>query len=150
MLGWIDPLGLAKTCSTGNSKPAASSLSDQAFVQRIAEAAEKWGVRNGHGAAGTGHVQGSLKHNYADRLMQRYQRMTGQKTHLKTDTSYLNGVQVPRGTAGSARPDVYNPTTGEVFDYKFTKNPNSSISQSQQNHNTNNLPYVTSQTAIHP
>jgi hypothetical protein len=76
--------------------------------------------------------------------------MTGQKTHLQAEPSYLNGIPVTRGTAGSARPDVYNPQTGEVFDYKFTRSSTSPISNRQQTHNRNNLPRVTSQTAIHP
>lgn len=119
-------------------------------MQRVGDKAERWGVRNGHGPAGSGPVQGSKKHSYADKLMRRYQKMTGQKTHLETETSYLGGNQVSRGTLGSARPDVYNPQTGEVFDYKFTRNSTSPISQRQQQNNINNLPKVSSQTAIHP
>lgn len=57
---------------------------------------------------------------------------------------------VSRNTAGSAIPDVYNSQTGEVFDYKFTRNPSSTISNTQQAHNRKNLPKVTSQTVIHP
>jgi len=83
--------------------------------------------------------------------LKRYQRMTGQKTHLAVEKSYLKGVEVPKGTAGSARPDVYNKNTGEVLDYKFTKDPNGSISSRQQTNNNNNLPIKPpSQTAIHP
>lgn len=144
---WIDPLGLSCT----GKKPTAASLSDKDLVKKIASKSEKWGVKNKHGAAGTGPVQGSKKHSYADKLLQRYQRMTGQKTHLAVEKSYLKGVQVPKGTAGSARPDVYNKNTGEVLDYKFTKDPNGPISSRQQTNNNNNLPIKPpSQTAIHP
>ncbi|RZI32750.1 RHS repeat-associated core domain-containing protein [Pseudomonas orientalis] len=146
-INWIDPLGLSCT----SKKPTAASLSDKDFVKKIASKAEKWGVKNKHGAAGTGPVQGSKKHTYADKLLNRYQRMTGQKTHLAVEKSYLKGVEVPKGTAGSARPDVYNKNTGEVLDYKFTKNPNGPISSRQQTNNNNNLPIKPpSQTAIHP
>jgi hypothetical protein len=141
---WVDVFGLS------GCKPSAASLSDRDFVQRIAEKAERWGVKKGKGAAGSGPAQGSSKHAYADALMKRYQRMTGQKTHLETEQAYLGGNKVPRNTVGSARPDVYNPQTGEVFDYKLTKNTSSPISNTQQTHNRNNLPKVTSQTAIHP
>ena len=144
---WVDVFGLSK--SYNNSK-SASQLSDKDFVQRIAEKAERWGIKNGKGAAGSGHAQGSSKHAYADALLKRYQRMTGQKTYLETEQAYLNGNKVPRNTAGSARPDVYNPQTGEVFDYKFTRNSSSPISNTQQAHNRKNLPKVTSQTVIHP
>ncbi|MEI7006076.1 hypothetical protein WCT55_23305, partial [Pectobacterium parmentieri] len=146
-LEFCDPLGLAKNDA---SRKTAAELTDEEFVQRVGEKAERWGVNNGHGSAGSGHVQGSKKHTYADKLMRRYQKMTGQKTHLETETSYSGGHQVSRGTLGSARPDVYNPQTGEVFDYKFTRNSTSPISQRQQQHNIKNLPKVTSQTAIHP
>ncbi|MBI0520831.1 hypothetical protein F6Q07_22440 [Pectobacterium parmentieri] len=95
-------------------------------------------------------VQGSKKHKYADDLMRRYQRMTGEKTHLKTESSFLDKYSVSRNIPGSARPDVYNPQTGEVFDYKFTRDSTSPISQRQQQHNINNLPKVSTQTAIHP
>jgi hypothetical protein len=148
---WVDPWGWV--CGIGaTGKSPASQLSDQAFLQRIATSTERWGVRKGYGAAGTGPVQGSLKHAHAAKVLERYQRMTGQKNHLEGETSYLNKnpVAVPGGTAGSARPDVYNRTTGEVFDYKFTKNPNTGISSRQQNHNSANLPTVSTQTAIHP
>ena len=139
---WVDELGLR--CNP------VSKLSDRDFVQRIAEKAERWGIRKGYGPTGSGHVQGSAKHAYAEKLMKRYQSITGQRKHLEIEQSYLNGRQVQRGTSGSARPDVYNPQTGEVFDYKFTRDSSSPISASQQAKNANNLPTVSSQTAIHP
>lgn len=84
--------------------------------------------------------------------MQCYQKMTGQRTHLETETSYLNRNPIPvsRGAKGSARPDVYDPTTGTIYDYKFVKNPGRGISQRQQNHNSNNVPNVTNQIEINP
>lgn len=36
-------------------------MNDEEFVQRIANKAEAWGIKNGHGKLGTGHVQGSKK-----------------------------------------------------------------------------------------
>jgi RHS repeat-associated protein len=145
---WIDPLGWACGRAT---KPRASSLSDQAFLRRIAQSAERWGVRKGYGAAGSGHVQGSRKHDYAARVLKRYQKMTGQRKYLEAEQSYLGKNPARHGTPGSARPDVYNRNTGEVFDYKFTKNPSSAISGRQQAHNVLNLPpTVSTQTAIHP
>jgi hypothetical protein len=53
-------------------------------------------------------------------------------------------------TPGSARPDVYDPVTGRVNDYKFTINPGRGIPARQQANNTRNLPHVTSQTEINP
>lgn len=72
------------------------------------------------------------------------------RQNLVTEQSYLNGVQVPRGTAGSARPDVYDPTSGGIFDFKFTIRPGRGIPTRQQNKNLRNVPHVTSQTEINP
>ena len=99
---------------------------------------------------GTGHVAGSKKHSYADELLHRYQKMTGQRTHLETETSYLGGQKTFRGKLGSARPDVRDKNTGTIYDYKFVKNPGNGISQRQQNHNSNNVPNVTNQIEINP
>jgi len=141
---WIDPLGLSR------QKPYSSSLTDEQFLRRIANAAERWGVRNGFGPAGSGPLQGTQKHDYARRLLQRYQRAPGQRQHLQTEQSFFRGQSTRYGFPGSSRPDVFNPTTGQVFDYKFTRNPNSPISLAQQARNLANIPGVTSQTAIHP
>lgn len=139
---WIDVFGLTP-CS--NPKPKLNTLSDKDFLTEIARRAEKK-------IGGTGPVNGSKKHSYADKLLQRYQKTTGQRTHLETETSYLNKNPIPvnRGTKGSARPDVYDPITGTIYDYKFVKNPGKGISQRQQNHNSNNVPFVTNQIEINP
>jgi hypothetical protein len=82
--------------------------------------------------------------------MKRYQRRTRQRSHLKVEESYLNGQIKPRGTPGSARPDLYDPITGDVYDYKFTTNPGNGISSRQQIHNANNLPKIGQQVEINP
>jgi RHS repeat-associated protein len=127
-----------------------SSLSDEQFVQEVANRVEKAAVRKGIGPAGTGPTQGTLKHTSAERLVKRYQRLTGQRTHLEIEESYLSGQRVPRGTKGSARPDVYDPTTGNVYDYKFVGTPGRGLSRAQQLKNQNNLPYVNRQVEINP
>ena len=132
-------------------QPKASSLSDLDFAKRVAAKTERFGIRKGWGAAGTGPRQGSLKHTHAERLVKRYQRLTGQRSHLQIEESFLGGIGGrTRGMPGSARPDIYNSLTGEVYDYKFTRSPTSPISARQQRHNAANLPSVTSQHAIHP
>jgi len=92
------------------------------LVQDVATRAEAWGTRQGIPAAGSGPVQGTLKHGYAERLMDRYQSMYGSRG-LQTEASYLNGQAVPYGTKGSVRLDVFEPSTGSIWDYKFTPNP---------------------------
>lgn len=144
---WVDVFGLSK--SYDGSKPV-SQLSDKEFVQRIANKAERWGVKNSHGKAGTGHVQGSKKHKYANELLERYQRMTGQRTYLVSEQSYLGQMPISGGTKGSARPDVFNTKTGEIYDYKFTQKQPGSLSKSQNTHNSKNVPGVTNQIPIYP
>jgi hypothetical protein len=89
-------------------------------VQEIAERADAWGVRQG---LGNGPVAGTLKHGYAENLLNRYQSMFGSRG-LSTEVRYLNGVEWQPGMPlrGSIRLDVVegplnNPTW--VWDYKF-------------------------------
>lgn len=139
---WIDPLGL--------SCKALSSLTDEQFLKEIAARAERYGIKNGLGAAGTGAVQGTKKHAHADHLLERYQRLTGQRTHLLRETSFLGGVQVPHGTKGSARPDVFDPLTGNIYDYKFVGQPGQGLRASQVTKNAANVPGVARQVEINP
>ncbi|MES2506455.1 MAG: RHS repeat-associated core domain-containing protein [Verrucomicrobiota bacterium] len=101
------------------------------LVQDIATRAEAWGTRQGIPAAGSGPVQGTLKHGYAERLLDRYQSLYGSRG-LQTEASYLNGQAVPYRTKGSVRLDVYEPSTGSVWDYKFTPTPSLPASRVQR------------------
>jgi len=133
----------------GGSSARLSRLSDRDFLTELATRVERHGVRKGWGAAGTGPKQGTLKHAYADRLLARYQRMTGQRQHLLREQSWKGGHSVKHGTKGSARPDVFDPTTGAIYDYKFTRSGRG-ISAAQYRRNAANVRGVTSQTAIFP
>jgi len=82
--------------------------------------------------------------------MEKYQQITGQRRHLEVETSYLGKTRVPHGTKGSARSDLYDPITGNVYDYKFTIRPGRGIPFRQQNKNALNLPKIGSQTEINP
>jgi RHS repeat-associated protein len=132
-----------EVASAANNVGRYANHTDAQFLREIASRAEAK-------VGGTGAVAGTHKHAYADRLLERYQSMTGQRQHLLREQSYLNGQPVPRGTAGSARPDVYDPGSGAVYDYKFTVNPGRGIPARQQGNNARNLPNVTSQTEINP
>ena len=137
-------LGAALIGSARNSaKSGYSGLSDADFLREVARRAERK-------IGGTGAVAGTHKHIYSEKLLNRYQRMTGQRGNLVTEQSYLGGTQVSRGTPGSARPDVYDPASGAVYDYKFTINPGRGIPARQRAKNLRNLPNVTSQTEINP
>jgi RHS repeat-associated protein len=124
-------------------KKGYSHLSDAQFVGEIAKRAERK-------VGGTGAVAGTHKHTYAEKMMKRYQGMTGERTHLQVEQSYKGGKPTFRGDKGSSRPDVYDPATGSVYDYKFTQNPGGGISAGQQARNQANLPNVTRQTEINP
>jgi hypothetical protein len=90
------------------------------LVQSIATRAEAWGVREG---LGNGPVAGTLKHGYAERLLNRYQGIYGDRG-LTAEVRYINGVpwQPGDGLAGSIRLDVVEgPLTNPIaiYDYKF-------------------------------
>ena len=132
------------------ARSTAGALPDAVFLQRIAAKAESTGMRAGQGAAGTGSAQGVWKHTYAKKVLERYQKMTGQKPDLLAEKSYLGGNQASYGTAGSSRPDVFNPVSGEIFDYKFVRNPGKGLGPAQRAKNVKNVPNVTKQTEINP
>ena len=85
------------------------------LVQDIATRAER-------AVGGTGGVAGTLKHHYAARMLRIYQRMF-RNLGLEVESSYLGGAPARYGQTGSTRLDVYDPTTGIVYDYKFTIRP---------------------------
>jgi RHS repeat-associated protein len=102
-----------------------TGYTNEQLVQEIATRAEKK-------IGGIGSVAGTKKHTYAKDLLDRYQSIFGDRG-LKTETSWLNNQQVPYGTKGSARLDVLDINTGDVFDYKFTIRPGKGLSQRQTN-----------------
>jgi RHS repeat-associated protein len=134
----------------GDSTSPYASLSDEQFLHEIARRAEVKGIAQGWGPSGSGAVQGTKKHSYAEKLLDRYQTITGERTHLLTEDSWLLGVPVPRGTPGSSRPDVFDPLTGTIYDYKFVRQPGQGIPATQQAKNLRNVPGVATQFEINP
>ncbi|MFE7779237.1 polymorphic toxin-type HINT domain-containing protein [Streptomyces sp. NPDC057445] len=124
--GGVAPNGQPCACN-GSTNPSNLDL-----IQAIATRAEAK-------VGGSGAVAGTKKHAYADKLLTRYQGIYGSRG-LVTEQSYLNGAVVPHGTAGSARPDVYDPAAGIIYDYKFLMNPGRGIGQRQANLNANHVP----------
>ncbi|MFE3578269.1 ricin-type beta-trefoil lectin domain protein [Streptomyces vinaceus] len=124
--GGVAPNGQPCACN-GSTNPSNLDL-----IQAIATRAEAK-------VGGSGAVAGTKKHAYADKLLTRYQGIYGSRG-LVTEQSYLNGAVVPHGTAGSARPDVYDPAAGIIYDYKFLVNPGRGIGQRQANLNANQVP----------
>jgi hypothetical protein len=112
-----DGAGVGKNVATVNS----TQRSNGQLVQDVAARAEAWGGRKG--LSTTGSVEGTIKHGYADRLLNRYQQMYGDRG-LSTEVRYANGVPWREGVPlkGAIRLDVVegplnNPTA--VYDYKF-------------------------------
>lgn len=91
------------------------------LVEEIGARADAWGVRQG---LGNGPVASTLKHGYAEKLLNRYQGMFGDRG-LTAEARFINGAPWQRGVdplSGSIRLDVVegpltNPTW--VWDYKF-------------------------------
>ena len=86
------------------------------LVRSIAARANAWAARNA--LRGSARQLGTAKHAYAMNLLERYQRMFGARG-LLTEVSFLEGERVEYGTSGSARLDVMDVRTREIWDYKF-------------------------------
>lgn len=92
----------------------ARRLANAEHVQEVAKRAEAR-----VGAVGT--IAGIEKHAYAKKLVDRYQRMFGDRG-LRTEVSVANRIEVPYGRPGSVRLDVLEGTAVApvaVYDYKF-------------------------------
>ena len=140
---WCDPLGLV--ANAAKPSPANQSFGD--FLQNVANRAEAKGIRDGWGQMGTGPRQGTLKHSYADRLVVRYQRMTGEQSAIRTEVTQRNGMPAPRNSLGSSRADAFSDpalgSTGEVGDYKVTPLGISPDQMSNYNQNFPGSPILT-------
>jgi hypothetical protein len=84
---------------------AKKALTNQQLVQKSATLAEK-------AIGGTGHVSGTLKHSYANRLITRYQKIYGERG-LYSNFYFSKGV----GNRGYL--DVLDKMNGIIYDYKF-------------------------------
>ena len=81
------------------------ALTNAQIVQRVATKAEA-------AIGGTGRFAGTAKHNYANRLINRYQSIYGNRG-LETNVYFNNGV----GNRGFL--DVLDRTNGIIYDFKF-------------------------------
>ena len=97
-----------------HGKKPISEMSDHEFVQSIANRADRISSEKGS-------VMGTRKHQHAEELAIRYQDRTGDRRHLELEQRYIRGDEWKQGDGlkGSVKPDVYDPTTGTVWDYKF-------------------------------
>ncbi|MEO5894048.1 MAG: RHS repeat-associated core domain-containing protein [Ferruginibacter sp.] len=84
-----------------------NQLSNQQLVQKSATLAER-------AIGGTGRFAGTAKHQYANKLLNRYQSIYGDRG-LRPNFSFNNGV----GNRGFL--DVLDQTNGIIYDFKFGK-----------------------------
>mgnify|MGYP000187383114 CR=1 FL=1 len=95
-------------------KKAVQDMSTEEFARSLANRADRK-------FEGIGPEVGKLKHTFAKKLGLRYQRMTGDKAELMFERRFIKQREWGDGDGlkGSVVPDVYDPITHEVFDYKF-------------------------------
>lgn len=108
------------------------------LVQSIAIRADNWGIRNG---LGNGPAVGRAKHGYAEHVLNRYQRMFGDRG-LTAEARYVGGSPWMSGTStsGSIRLDVVEGPLARptgVWDYKFG---NAALSQGRITQIQNGIP----------
>ena len=142
--------GVAKPFFRGGGKVVAESvplgkfdsspyITNDELVQSIATRADRIGKLRRN--LGTGPVAGTAKHDIADVMLTRYQRMFGDRG-LSTEVRYIDGLPWEAGmpTKGSIRLDVVEgprnmPT--KVWDYKFGS---AKLSQSRITQIQNGIP----------
>ena len=108
-------LGKIKDLLKGMKGAGAAEKTNAELIQEVATRAED-------AVGGTGRFAGTEKHTYAKRLFDKYQGIYGDRG-LKTETTWLNGVQYPYGTKGAPRIDVLDVNANWAYDYKFTVTP---------------------------
>jgi len=127
----------------GTSAPNSVARTNPELVEEIGTRAQRWAKRKG--LTGTPRQIGAKQHKYARDLLERYQSRFGQRG-LQTEVSFKNGKVVRYGKKGSVRADVFDPATGEIWDYKFGTTP---MSQRQFNRLLQHVDGVTSVTPIY-
>ncbi|WP_434799146.1 RHS repeat domain-containing protein [Terrisporobacter vanillatitrophus] len=107
------------------SKKVSKPHANRKLVQEVANRAER---KIGY----PGRVAGIKKHSYSKKLLDRYQRMYGDRG-LRTEISYYGGSIDKKRRKGSSRLDVHDEKRNIVYDYKFVKNPGKGLSKRQRN-----------------
>ncbi len=108
LLQFATPSGKLATVSEG-AQVAKIGLSNAELVQKSATLAER-------AVGGTGSTAGIAKHEYASALLDRYQRIYGNKG-LETKVYFNNNATLGTGNRGFL--DVLDRVNGVIYDYKF-------------------------------
>ena len=112
---------------TSIKKAATQTTKELTNKQIVMKAADK----ANNAISGTGHVVGTKKHTYAEKLIERYQSIYGDRG-LKTNEYFNNGY----GNRGFL--DVHDTKNNIIYDFKFGKNPR--MGQQQINKYMRNFP----------
>jgi RHS repeat-associated protein len=109
----------AAQTAAGQQAIAQQQSANRQLVQEVANRADAAGNRAGHVS---GPVAGTWKHEYASKMINKYQGMYGDKG-LRTNVSVKDGKKANYGESGSARLDVAEINEGAIpisaYDFKF-------------------------------
>ena len=116
---------VASTVSRPRITKPLKEMSNAELVQAIANRAE-------YEIGGLGAVPGTHKHKYAENLLDRTQKMFGDRG-LQVEQRWVNSQPwKPNDTLkGSVKLDVYDKTANIVYDYKFVQKPGMGLKQQQ-------------------
>ena len=109
-------------------------MSNAEFVQEVANISNKKVNEEltEEGKSIYGHVAGSKKHGEAYRIANDYQEFVDDRG-LKLEQPYKGHKSRKTNKKGGTRLDVYDTNDGQVYDYKFVKNPGKGLSNRQKN-----------------
>lgn len=98
-----------------HNKKAVQNMTDHELSQSLANRAER------KMPGGKGPEVGKLKHKYTEKVFKRYQNSTGQRPEIIAEGRFKGGREWEEGMGlqDSVKPDFYNKTTKQAFDYKF-------------------------------
>jgi hypothetical protein len=123
--------------------PTVAARTNAQLVEDIGIRAQGWAQRKK--LTGTARQIGTRQHTYARDVLRRYQRMFDDRG-LRTEVSFFSGEEVRYGTRGSVRADVFDPATGQIWDYKFGTTP---MTQRQIRRLLDNVKNATSVTPVY-
>ncbi|EKK03426.1 hypothetical protein RBSH_01230 [Rhodopirellula baltica SH28] len=121
------PIPKKITKAVGIAPNSVVTRTNAQLVDEIGTRSRAWAQRKQ--LTGSARALGSGQHKHAKDVLERYQRMFGERG-LVAERSFIDGLEVPYGSKGSTRLDVLDTLTGDVWDYKFGVTP---MSQSQIN-----------------
>ncbi len=121
---------------------------DVAFLKNVAKIADRE-VNKQVAASGkrvSARTLGTMKHKHAEDLINRYQTKIRHRG-LETEISFRGGLLSRYGARGSVRLDVFQSSTGRVWDFKFGR---AGLRSRQLRRILRNTPGATSVTVIRP